>query len=124
MQDHALEQLVGKSKFTEASDSLVLEDVSVRMQLKGALLNVGELVTGVVAAFKGTAAPGGDFWVSVSSSWGATLAQLAERQPSFLKERLEDGAVTTCLRRTFSLQAWARKPRCHQQMGRTATSHL
>lgn len=65
-QDQSVEQLVGKSKFTDATDTIVLEDTSARVQLKGSALPAGDLVTGVVLAVKGTAVPGGDFWVNVS----------------------------------------------------------
>lgn len=39
----------------------MLEDASARMALRGAGCPAGPLVTGVVAAVRGAAAPGGDF---------------------------------------------------------------
>lgn len=65
LKDKGLEQLIGKAKFTDASDSAVLEDESARVQLRGSALPTGDLVTGIVVAVKGTAVAGGDFWVSV-----------------------------------------------------------
>lgn len=69
LQDRGLELMLGKTKFSDASDSLVLEDESARVQLRGAALNVGDLVTGLVVAVRGSAVPGGDFWATVSPSW-------------------------------------------------------
>ena len=57
--------MLGKTKFSDASDSLILEDESARVQLRGAALNVGDLVTGLIVAVRGSAAPGGDFWATV-----------------------------------------------------------
>ena len=64
-QDRGLEQMLGKTKFSDSSDSLVLEDESARVQLRGAALKIGELVTGLIVAVRGSAVAGGDFWVTV-----------------------------------------------------------
>ena len=64
-QDRGLEQLIGRTTFADPSDSLVLEDESARVQLRGEALPVAELVTGVVAAVRGSASPSGDFMVTV-----------------------------------------------------------
>lgn len=68
LQDRGASQLVGRTKFVGADDSIILEDESARMKLRGDGLPVGQLVTGVVMAVKGVAAPGGDFQVNVSCS--------------------------------------------------------
>lgn len=68
LQDRGASQLVGRTKFVGADDSIILEDESARMKLRGEGLPVGQLVTGVVMAVKGVAAPGGDFQVNVSSA--------------------------------------------------------
>lgn len=65
LQDRGASQLVGRTKFVGADDSIILEDESARMKLRGDSLPVGQLVTGVVMAVKGVAAPGGDFQVNV-----------------------------------------------------------
>ena len=57
--------MIGKTRFSDASDTLVLEDESARVQLRGSALRVGDLVTGLIVAVRGSAAPGGDFWVTV-----------------------------------------------------------
>lgn len=82
MQERGLDQLTGRTKFTEASDSLVLEDESARMQLKGAALPVGDTVTGVVVAIKGAAVPGGDFWVSVQPPSPLPVHLLLHQSPT------------------------------------------
>lgn len=68
LQDRGASQLVGRTKFVGADDSIILEDESARMKLRGEGLPVGQLVTGVVMAVKGVAAPGGDFQVNVGSA--------------------------------------------------------
>lgn len=68
LQDRGASQLVGRTKFVGSDDSIILEDESARMKLKGEDLPVGQLVTGVVMAVKGVAAPGGDFRVNVWNS--------------------------------------------------------
>ena len=65
LQDRGASQLVGRTKFVGADDSIILEDESARMKLRGERLPVGQLVTGVVMAVRGVAAPGGDFQVNV-----------------------------------------------------------
>ena len=65
LQDRGASQLVGRTKFVGADDSIILEDESARMKLRGESLPVGQLVTGVVMAVRGVAAPGGDFQVNV-----------------------------------------------------------
>ncbi|KAL3142785.1 hypothetical protein ABBQ38_003084 [Trebouxia sp. C0009 RCD-2024] len=64
VKDRGASQLVGRTKFVGADDSIILEDESARMKLRGDSLPVGQLVTGVVMAVKGVAAPGGDFQVN------------------------------------------------------------
>ncbi|DBA76745.1 TPA: hypothetical protein ACH3X2_008775 [Trebouxia sp. C0005] len=64
VKDRGASQLVGRTKFIGADDSIILEDESARMKLRGEGLPVGQLVTGVVMAVKGVAAPGGDFQVN------------------------------------------------------------
>lgn len=64
VKDRGASQLVGRTKFVGADDSIILEDESARMKLRGEGLPVGQLVTGVVMAVKGVAAPGGDFQVN------------------------------------------------------------
>ena len=71
MQDRGLEQLIGKTRFTDADDAMVLEDESARVQLRGSSLPAGDLVTGVVVAVRGSAVPGGEFWVTVGLSFVA-----------------------------------------------------
>ena len=68
LQDRGASQLVGRTKFVGADDTIILEDESARMKLRGEGLPVGQLVTGVVMAVKGVAAPGGDFQVNVCSA--------------------------------------------------------
>ena len=65
MQDRGASQLVGRTKFVGADDSIILEDESARMKLRGESLPVEQLVTGVVMAVRGVAVPGGDFQVNV-----------------------------------------------------------
>lgn len=64
VKDRGASQLVGRTKFVGADDTIILEDESARMKLRGEGLPVGQLVTGVVMAVKGVAAPGGDFQVN------------------------------------------------------------
>ena len=66
-QDRGLENLTGRAKLAAPDDTLVLEDASARMALRGDGCPAGPLVTGVVAAVRGAAAPGGDFDVKVCS---------------------------------------------------------
>ncbi len=61
-------QLTGRTKFAEPSDTLVLEDESARINLRGEALDVEGLVTGIVVAVRGSAAPNGDFYVTVRVS--------------------------------------------------------
>ena len=65
LQDRGASQLVGRTKFVGADDSIILEDESARMKLRGESLPIGQLVTGVVMAVRGVAASGGDFQVNV-----------------------------------------------------------
>jgi len=51
----------------------VLEDASARMALRGVGCPAGPLVTGVVAAVRGAAAPGGDFDVKARLAGGTPL---------------------------------------------------
>ena len=58
MQDRAVGQLLGHTRFTSPEDTLILEDESARMPLTGTALDPGCFVTGVVLAVRGTATPG------------------------------------------------------------------
>ena len=75
IQDRGASQLVGRTKFVGADDSIILEDESARMKLRGEGLPVGQLVTGVVMAVKGVAAPGGDFQVNVRAPFDLDSSQ-------------------------------------------------
>ncbi len=65
LQDRGVETLTGHTSFVSDDDSLVLEDESARMALKGNAMPPGPLVTGVVAAVRGVSAANGDFQVKV-----------------------------------------------------------
>lgn len=65
LQDRGVETLTGHTGFISDDDSLVLEDESARMALRGNAMPAGPLVTGVVAAVRGVSAPNGDFQVKV-----------------------------------------------------------
>ena len=67
LQDRGVETLTGHTSFVSDDDSLVLEDESARMALKGNTMPPGPLVTGVVAAVRGVSAANGDFQVKVRS---------------------------------------------------------
>ena len=58
VQDRAVGQLLGHTRFTSPDDTLILEDESARMPLTGEALQPGTFVTGVVMAVRGTATPG------------------------------------------------------------------
>lgn len=77
MQDRGASQLVGRTKFVGGDDSIILEDESARMRLRGESLPVGQLVTGVVMAVRGVAAPGGDFQVNVWSHTALSALQVS-----------------------------------------------
>lgn len=62
-----MDTLLGHTGFVSDDDTLVLEDESARMALRGAIA-AGPLVTGVVAAVRGTSAPNGEFLVKVCIS--------------------------------------------------------
>ena len=64
-QDRGIETLTGHTSFVSDDDSLVLEDESARMALKGNAIAAGPLVTGVVAAVRGVSSANGDFQVKV-----------------------------------------------------------
>ena len=66
-QDRGVGALVGAAGFVSDDDSLVLEDECARMALRGPGIAPGPLVTGVVAAVRGTSAPNGEFLVKVSA---------------------------------------------------------
>ena len=68
LQDRGIETLTGHTSFVSDDDSLVLEDESARMALRGPGIAAGPLVTGVVAAVRGVSSANGDFQVKVSSS--------------------------------------------------------
>jgi len=72
-QERGLEALTGRAKLAAPDDTLVLEDASARMALRGAGCPAGPLVTGVVAAVRGAAAPGGDFDVKARLAGGTPL---------------------------------------------------
>ncbi|CAL8463006.1 g2540 [Coccomyxa elongata] len=59
--ERGIETLTGHTSFVSDDDSLVLEDESARMALRG--IDAGPLVTGVVAAVRGVSAPNGEFRV-------------------------------------------------------------
>ena len=63
-----MDKLVGHTEFCSPDDSLVLEDESARMALRGAGIAPGPLVTGVIAAVRGTSAANGEFFVKVRIS--------------------------------------------------------
>ena len=65
LQDRGIETLTGHTSFVSDDDSLVLEDESARMALKGNAIAAGPLVTGVVAAVRGVSSANGDFQVKV-----------------------------------------------------------
>lgn len=65
LQDRGIETLTGHTNFVSDDDSLVLEDESARMALKGNAIPAGPLVTGVVAAVRGVSSANGDFQVKV-----------------------------------------------------------
>ena len=68
LQDRAVGQLLGHTRFTSPEDTLILEDESARMPLTGDALSPGSFVTGVVMAVRGTAVPGAEgFHVQVWS---------------------------------------------------------
>ncbi|KAK9833520.1 hypothetical protein WJX81_000749 [Elliptochloris bilobata] len=75
--ERGLENLTGRAKLAAPDDTLVLEDASARMALRGDGCPPGPLVTGVVAAVRGAAAPGGDF--DVKAVLFAHLAPQPER---------------------------------------------
>jgi DNA polymerase delta subunit 2 len=64
-QERGVETLTGRTSFVSDDDSLVLEDESARMALRGQGINAGELVTGIVAAVRGVSAANGEFMVKV-----------------------------------------------------------
>lgn len=72
LQERGIETLTGHTGFVSDDDSLVLEDESARMALRG--IDAGPLVTGVVAAVRGVSAPNGEFHVKVSSPDGIAAA--------------------------------------------------
>ena len=72
-----MDRLIGRTKFAEADDVVVLEDEGARVVLRGDCLPSGTLVTGVSFAVRGAAAPGGDhFVVQVRGSFLALCAQV------------------------------------------------
>jgi DNA polymerase delta subunit 2 len=54
----------GRTRFSDPSDQLAIEDEGGRVALTGAALPVGELVTGIVAALRGRVLPSGEFEVA------------------------------------------------------------
>ena len=76
-QDRGVETLTGRTCFVSEDDSLVLEDESARMALRGQGIDVGRLVTGVVAAVRGVSAANGEFHVKVGRSSVPFLAALS-----------------------------------------------
>jgi hypothetical protein len=63
LQERGIETLTGHTGFVSDDDSLVLEDESARMALRG--IDAGQLVTGVVAAVRGVSVANGEFHVKV-----------------------------------------------------------
>ena len=64
-QDRNVEALVGRTKYADGDDGLVLEDESARVALLGPAIAPGPLVTGVTAVVRGVAAANGEFNVTV-----------------------------------------------------------
>lgn len=64
VKDRALSAQLGRARFTQPEDRLVLEDEGARLTLCGEALPVGQCVTGVVAAVRGCVQPNGDFEVA------------------------------------------------------------
>jgi DNA polymerase delta subunit 2 len=77
VKDRALGAHVDRTRFISSDDKLILEDDGSRISLIGSpdLLNVGSLVTGVVAGIRGHALPNGDFQVS-----GVCFASMAPQK--------------------------------------------
>lgn len=77
VKDRALGAHVGRTRFISSDDRLILEDDGSRISLIGSpdLLNVGSLVTGIVAGIRGHALPNGDFEVS-----GVCFASMAPQK--------------------------------------------
>lgn len=65
LQERGVSQLVGRTKFVEPDDSLVLEDASARMAVLGTVLSPADVVTGVVLALRGMANASGQFLTTV-----------------------------------------------------------
>ena len=59
--ERALAEQLGRTKFTQSDDSVVLEDEGARVTLTGEALLPGDVVTGVLAALKGSVLPSGEF---------------------------------------------------------------
>lgn len=95
-QDRGIDRLIGRTKFAEADDAVVIEDDGARALLRGHSIEhiIGSLVTGVVLAVRGCAAPGGDhFQVSVRHqrphcASGCAAAVLVPRLPTFLSTHM------------------------------------
>lgn len=81
-QERGLEVLTGRAKLAAPDDTLVLEDASARMALRGGGCSAGPLVTGVVAAVRGAAAPGGDFDVKACAQAAPVAICSPCRKPS------------------------------------------
>ena len=75
-QDRGIETLTGHTSFVSDDDSLVLEDESARMALRGPGIAAGPLVTGVVAAVRGVSSANGDFQVKASSVFACFRSML------------------------------------------------
>ena len=78
LQDRGIETLTGHTSFVSDDDSLVLEDESARMALKGNAIAAGPLVTGVVAAVRGVSSANGDFQVKVRILLSTLIGPAAE----------------------------------------------
>lgn len=98
MQDRGASQLVGRTKFVGGDDSIILEDESARMRLRGESLPVGQLVTGVVMAVRGVAAPGGDFQVNVWCCHTYSSVSPASQSVCYIVYNVVEGSNITLMK--------------------------
>ena len=87
--------LTGRAKLAAPDDTLVLEDASARMALRGGGCLAGPLVTGVVAAVRGAAAPGGDFVVKACAQ--AAHGAICGPAPNPMRVPLHDAVIRACV---------------------------
>jgi len=62
--ERVLAAQLGRTRFAQADDRLILEDESARVSLIGEALDPGQFVTGVIAAMRGSVLPNGEFQVT------------------------------------------------------------